>query len=73
VVGNIAREENHALARLADAVAGFVRMALVGDNPEIKELFDRAKRHEVFIEVWPQKNHRNVRLESHVRGWRSLA
>jgi hypothetical protein len=39
----IRREESDALMRLADACCGFVRLALSGQQPEITELFKKAK------------------------------
>lgn len=43
VVG-IRREESDALIRLADALAGFVRQALMRTNEQMEVLFERAKK-----------------------------
>jgi hypothetical protein len=43
VVG-VRREEAEALMRLADAVAGFVRLAISGQQSAMTELFEQAKR-----------------------------
>lgn len=50
-IRGITREESHALARLADAVAGFVRDALESESGEIPSLFQRAKRQGFLVEV----------------------
>lgn len=50
-IKSIARDETNALTRLADSVAGFVRDAIDGKSEEIKELFTRAKKNGVLIEV----------------------
>ena len=49
-VRGIRKEEADALMRLADAVCGFVRDALMG-NPEFAGLFERAKREGHLREV----------------------
>ncbi len=50
-IKSIARDETNALTRLADSVAGFVRDAIDGKSEEIKELFTRAKKNGMLIEV----------------------
>lgn len=50
VVG-VRREEADSLMCLADALAGFARLALSGQNPEITELFERAKKDGYIKEV----------------------
>jgi hypothetical protein len=50
-VAGVRREETDALIRLADACCGFVRQALSGQNPQITELFVRAKREGYLREV----------------------
>jgi hypothetical protein len=50
-VRGIEKDENNALTRLADAVAGFVGDALGGNSADIKTLFKRVRRSEVLIEV----------------------
>jgi len=47
----VARDESNALTRLADAIAGFVGDALNGHFREIKELYERARREGILIEV----------------------
>ncbi len=47
----VRRDEANALIRLADSVAGFVRDALDGVSEEITELFKKAKKDGVLIEV----------------------
>lgn len=50
-VRGITKDENNALTRLADAVAGLIRDAINDDNQEIKALFDSGKRRGVLVEV----------------------
>lgn len=50
-VRGVARDENNALIRLADAVAGFVRDALEEQSGELKNLFDKAMEERVLIDV----------------------
>jgi hypothetical protein len=50
-VQGVTKEENNALVRLADAIAGFVRDALDGDSDEIVALFEEAKSASTLIEV----------------------
>jgi hypothetical protein len=50
VVG-VRREETEALIRLADAMAGFIRLALSGRDPEMTELFEQAKKEAYLKEV----------------------
>ena len=44
VVG-VRREESDALIRLADACCGFIRNALLGKDPKLGVLFERAKKN----------------------------
>lgn len=50
-VQGVQKDENNALTRLADALAGFVRDALDNEPGEIRTLFEAAKRKGVLIEV----------------------
>jgi len=50
-VRGIPKDENNALTRLADALAGLVRDAISGDNQEIEALFESAKRRGRLVEV----------------------
>jgi hypothetical protein len=50
-VMGVAKDESNALTRLADSIAGFVGDALKGRFKEIKELYERAKREQILIEV----------------------
>lgn len=50
-VQGVTKDENNALVRLADALAGFVRDVLDGDKGEAKRLFDWAIKSGVLIEV----------------------
>jgi hypothetical protein len=50
-IRGIARDESNALTRLADALAGFVRDAIDGNSKEISDLFQKAKRDGVLVEV----------------------
>ena len=50
-VQGIAKDETNALTRLADAIAGFVRDAIDSQSEEIKELFQKAKRDGVIVEI----------------------
>ena len=50
-VQGVTKDENNALVRLADALAGFVRDALDGDSGEIVALFEEAKSAGALIEV----------------------
>jgi len=50
-VRGVARDESNALTRLADAIAGFVRDALETNQGDIRNLFRKAKRDKVLIEV----------------------
>lgn len=47
----VRKDEADALIRLADSVAGFVKDALDGKSDEIKELFIKAKKDRVLVEV----------------------
>lgn len=50
-VQGVLKDENNALTRLADALAGFVRDALEGKSAEIYALYLKAKNDDVVIEV----------------------
>ena len=50
-VRGIPKDENSPLTRLADALAGFVRDALSGEDDEAKQLLERAKRDRDVIEL----------------------
>ncbi len=50
-VRGIEKDENNALTRLADAIAGFAGDALSSTSKDIKALFERVKRSGVLIEV----------------------
>ena len=50
-VQGVARDENNALVRLADALAGFISDALVGKETEIVTLFESARKRGRLVEV----------------------
>ncbi len=50
-IRGIERDENNALTRLADAIAGFAGDALNSSSKDITALFERVKRSGVLIEV----------------------
>ena len=50
-VQGVKKDENNALTRLADAVAGFVRDVLDGEDGETQKLFKAAKRNNMLVEV----------------------
>ena len=50
-VQGVTKDENNALTRLADAVAGFVRYVLDKKDNEAEELFEKATTTSVLIEV----------------------
>ncbi len=50
-VMGVAKDENNSLIRLADSLAGFIRDVLDGDSGEAKQLFDRAVKSGVLVEV----------------------
>ena len=50
-VMGVAKDESNALTRLADSIAGFVGDALQGRFKEIKQMYERAKREKILIEV----------------------
>ncbi len=50
-VQGVTKDENNALVRLADAVAGFVRDALDGESSEIVTLFEEAESAGALVEV----------------------
>jgi hypothetical protein len=50
-VRGVAKDENNALIRLADTLAGFIRDVLEGKAPDGQELFTQAKASEALIEV----------------------
>lgn len=47
----VIKDENNALIRLADSLAGFIRDALTGGNEELQTLLKRGRRNGVVIEV----------------------
>lgn len=49
-VQGVTKDENNALTRLADAIAGFVRDVLDG-NEDMRPLFEKAKNEDVLLEV----------------------
>ncbi|HEY4034835.1 MAG TPA: hypothetical protein VGL94_12815 [Ktedonobacteraceae bacterium] len=50
-VQGVTKDENNALVRLADAVAGFVRDVLDGETGEVRRLYEVAVRSRMLIEV----------------------
>lgn len=50
-VRSVRKDETNALTRLADSIAGFVRDVIDGKSEDIKELFNRAKKNGVLVEV----------------------
>lgn len=50
-VQGVTKDENNALIRLADAVAGFVRDVIDGEKGEIQELFKNATQNGFLIEI----------------------
>ena len=50
-IQGVIKDENNALVRLADAIAGFVRDALDGESSEIVMLFHEAERAGTLVEV----------------------
>jgi hypothetical protein len=50
-VQGVAKDENNALVRLADAVAGFVRDAIDGESAEITTLFEAALQSGALVEA----------------------
>jgi hypothetical protein len=50
-VQGVRKDENNALVRLADAVAGLVRDVSDGEQGEAKKLFEKATKSKVLIEV----------------------
>ncbi len=50
-VRGVTKDENNALTRLADAIAGFVRDALEGQSDELQSLYREAIRKGILIEV----------------------
>ncbi|MGD8457512.1 MAG: DUF3800 domain-containing protein [Anaerolineales bacterium] len=50
-IRGITKDENNALTRLADALAGFVRDALENKGSDVQTLFRKAKRKGMIIEV----------------------
>jgi len=50
-VQGVAKDENNALIRLADAVAGFMRDMTDGQSGKLKELFTKSQDAGVLIEV----------------------
>lgn len=50
-VQGVNRDENNALIRLADAVAGFVRDVIDGEKGEVSDLFKKAIKNGSLIEI----------------------
>lgn len=50
-IRGVSRDEADALIRLADSIAGFIRDALDGKSEEIQDLFKKAKKDEMLVEV----------------------
>ena len=50
-VQGVNKDENNALIRLADAVAGFVRDVLDGEKGEIQDLFKKAVKNGSLVEI----------------------
>lgn len=50
-VQGVNKDENNALIRLADAVAGFVRDVIDGEKGEIQQLFKEAMKNGYLIEI----------------------
>lgn len=50
-VQGVTKDENNALVRLADSIAGFVRDVLDGDEGELRRLFEQARQRGVLVEV----------------------
>ncbi|HBQ51251.1 hypothetical protein A3B42_01785 [Candidatus Daviesbacteria bacterium RIFCSPLOWO2_01_FULL_38_10] len=50
-VQGVNKDENNALIRLADAVAGFVRDVIDGEKGEIQDLFKKAIKNGSLIEI----------------------
>ena len=44
-VAGVKKEESSALMRLADSLAGFVRLAVLGGDKEVTKLFNYAKQN----------------------------
>ena len=53
-VKGVPRDENHALIRLADAVAGFVRDAITEDRQEVRSLFEQGVESGVLAKVYEE-------------------
>lgn len=50
-VRGVAKDENSPLTRLADALAGFIRDAISGEDDDAKQLLEQAKRNRDVIEL----------------------
>lgn len=50
-IRGVAKDENDALIRLADALAGFIRDVLDEKSPDGREMFERARSSGVLVEV----------------------
>ena len=50
-VRGVTKDENNALTRLADAIAGFVRDALAKEQKDAEKLFELAKADKYLVEV----------------------
>lgn len=47
----VTRDENNALTRLADAIAGFVRDVLLKEQKDLEDLFEKAMDEKYLVEV----------------------
>jgi len=54
-IRGVKKDENDALMRLADAICGFVRAAIEGQQ-EMKELFEGAVKVDILIDLGQKKN-----------------
>lgn len=50
-VQGVNKDENNALIRLADAIAGFVRDIMDGEKDEVKDIFNKAIKEGGLIEI----------------------
>jgi hypothetical protein len=51
-IKSISRDENDALIRLADAVAGFVRDAITGESKRVHDLFDQGLNNNILVSIY---------------------
>lgn len=50
-VQGVSKDENNALIRLADTVAGFVRDVMDGEKEEVQKIFKKAKENGGLVEI----------------------